>query len=624
MRGGRSTTLKVWQAACAGPRFRAQAGGRAAADHYCGCVLEPRLYRVGLLPVALVLMVVAFSLQEPPRSVRTTLAPDAFDGARAMAELERLVGAFPSRRPGDVGDDQLAARVRDDFRGAGFTVRETVHAGRTIEGTRDLRLVIGERTGTSSSRIVVVAHRDAAEPGSRAQLSGTAALLELARVVGAPRRTTRTVTLVSTSGGSGGAAGAIELARELRGDDVAAVIVLGAVAAEELTRPLVVPWSNGLGIAPLQLRRTVETALRAETGLPASQPRALSQTGRFAVPGTLGEQGPLLEAGIPAVLLSASGEAAPAADAEVSEARMQGFGRAALRAVTAIDNGPDLRSDDRPSIVVQGKVVPAWAPRLLLGVLLVPPLLALVDAFARTRRHRIDIGPWITWTLLAALPFAAMALLARLLGLTGLLPVAPAAPAPIGTLSVPVAGVIGLALAGVLAAFAVRPVRRAVAARAGADPAAPGAAIGVLLVLWVTAFALWAGNPYTAALLIPALHVWLFALLPEYRPPRGWGMAIAAVLVLPAVALGAWVASTYALSPLELAWVAALSVAGGMASPVGWLLWSVAAGAAASGVAVAWRGRARAGDDDMEITMRGPMSYAGPGSLGGVESALRR
>jgi hypothetical protein len=28
--------------------------------------------------------------------------------------------------------------------------------------------------------------------------------------------------------------------------------------------------------------------------------------------------------------------------------------------------------------------------------------------------------------------------------------------------------------------------------------------------------------------------------------------------------------------------------------------------------------------DEVEITIRGPLSYAGPGSLGGTESALRR
>ncbi|MBJ7520347.1 MAG: M28 family peptidase [Solirubrobacteraceae bacterium] len=587
-------------------------------------MLETRFYRVGLLPVALVLIVVAFSLQEPPRSVRTTLAADAFSGTRAMATLDRLADAYPVRRPGDVADDQLGQRVAGDLRTARFSVREEIHSARTIDGTRDLRLVIGERTGTSSQRIVVVAHRDAAGPGARAELSGTAALLELARVVGAPRRTSKTLMLVSTSGGSGGAAGAIELARQLAGQDVSAVLVLGALAADELRRPTVVPWSNGLGIAPLQLRRTVESALRTETGLAASQPRALSQTGRYAVPGTLGEQGPLVAAGLPAVLLSASGEAPPPADAEVSPARMQSFGRTALRVVTALDNGPAIRNDHSPSVVVQGKVIPAWAPRLLLGVLLLPPLLALVDAFARARRQRTEIGPWITWTLLAAVPFVAAALIARLIGLAGLLPVAPAAPAPISTVPAAVGALVGVALAGLLAAAAVRFPRRTVMRTVGGDAAAPGAAVGALLVLWAVTFVLWFLNPFSAALLIPALHVWLFALMPEFRPPRAWGLTLCAVLAVPAVALGAWVAATFGLDPVDLAWTALMSIAGGHASPVGWLLWSVAAGAVVSGVAIAWRGRAHAGDEDVEITMRGPRSYAGPGSLGGVESALRR
>jgi hypothetical protein len=587
-------------------------------------VLEPRFYRVGLMVVVFAVIVAAFSLAEPPRSVRTTLAADAFSGPRAMATLDRLADAFPVRRPGGVADDQLAERVAQELRDRRFAVDVSMHRGRTIDGMRDLKLVIGERPGTQNQRIVVVAHRDAAGPGARAELSGTAALLELARVVGAPRRTTRTLTLVSTSGGSGGAAGAIALAKRLEGEPVAAVLVLGAVASEQLRRPLVVPWSNSVAISPLQLRRTVETALRAETGLDGGQPRAISQTGRYAVPGTLGEQGPLVAAGLPAVLLSASGEGPPPADAPVSPARMEGIGRTALRAVTALDNGPLVENDTRPAVVVQGKVVPAWAPRLLIGILLLPPLLALVDAFARARRQRIPVTPWLQWTLLAAVPFAAAALLARVLGLTALLPVAPAAPAPIASVPITVWALVAVVLAGLLTAIAVRPARRRVAGPGGGDPAAPGAAVGTLLVLWAVSLAIWVGNPFSAALLVLALHAWLFALMPEYRPPRGWGVALCAVLAAPAAALGAWVAATYGLNPAELAWTALLSVAGGHASPVSWLLWSVAAGAVVSGIAIAWRGREHAGDDDVAITMRGPVSYAGPGSLGGVESALRR
>ena len=58
------------------------------------------------------------------------------------------------------------------------------------------------------------------------------------------------------------------------------------------------------------------------------------------------------------------------------------------------------------------------------------------------------------------------------------------------------------------------------------------------------------------------------------------------------------------------------------------LLWSVAFGCAAAVALVAARSRLNDGlaepAERVEITIRGPLSYAGPGSLGGTESALRR
>jgi hypothetical protein len=59
-------------------------------------------------------------------------------------------------------------------------------------------------------------------------------------------------------------------------------------------------------------------------------------------------------------------------------------------------------------------------------------------------------------------------------------------------------------------------------------------------------------------------------------------------------------------------------------SPLSLLLWSLLAGCAASALLVAARGRETDDDDAIPITVRGPASYAGPGSLGGTESALRR
>jgi hypothetical protein len=185
-------------------------------------------------------------------------------------------------------------------------------------------------------------------------------------------------------------------------------------------------------------------------------------------------------------------------------------------------------------------------------------------------------------------------------------------------------GLVAAALVLALAWLVLRPVALRAAGAWGRDPAAPGAAAGVLVVLSAAVVVVWVRNPYAAALLLPVLHVWLFALVPELRPPRLAGLALALLALAPLGLLVAGLHAAFGLAPLEGAWTGLLLVAGGHASPVAWLTWSAVAGALVSGVLVAWRGRARAGDDQLEITSRGPITYAGPGSLGAVDSALRR
>ncbi|MEA2150419.1 MAG: hypothetical protein QOD69_2249 [Solirubrobacteraceae bacterium] len=217
-------------------------------------MVDPRIYRAALLPVLFALVLLAFSVENRPRPLTTPIAPDAFSGDRAFnrayAQDTGLADRFADRRPGSAGDAGLADAIAAELRAApGFRVREVVRRGATIDGTRSLRTVIAERTGTIDERIVVVAHRDAAGSRAEAELSGTAALLELARVFGAPRQTRRTLTLVSTSGGSGGLAGARALAGELAGP-VGAVLVLGDLASRNVRAPLVTAWSNALGATP--------------------------------------------------------------------------------------------------------------------------------------------------------------------------------------------------------------------------------------------------------------------------------------------------------------------------------------------------------------------------------------
>ncbi|HET6448260.1 MAG TPA: M28 family peptidase [Conexibacter sp.] len=591
-------------------------------------VLDPRIYRAGFLPILFALVLVGFSLREPPRPLTTSLAPDAFDGATAFRELDRLATAAPLRRPGSAGDRLVARSVQDTLQRNGFRVGVRRFSAETVDGERQLETVIGERAGFSNRRIVVLAHRDALGRGARAELSGTAALLELARVLGG-RTLNRTLVLVSTSGGTAGLAAAERLAQEMDGSGagraaVDAVLVLGDMAGTRTDRPLVVPWSRSTALAPLALRRTVESALMTEARVRAGTIRPGVQLARLAFPLTLGEQGPFNAHGLGAVLLSASGEHAPAADAPVSESRLTAFGRTALRSIGALDGGGDVAAS-RPYVVLEHKLLPIWPVRLLAIALLLPVLLAAVDGFARVRRRRERVGSWLGWLAVGALPFVLSALLAVGLFRVGLIEAAPESPVA-GLAAAPNgAALASVALLWLLAWFALRPLLLRLLRRTdGADAAAGGAATAILLALCAATVVVWIGNPYASLLLIPALHLWLLAMAPETHVRRPVRLALWALGLLPPLLVAYAYARQFGLDPLELAWMGELLVAGGAVSLLAVLVWCVVLGCSAGALVVVLRASGGGSAAAAPITVRGPKSYAGPGSLGGTESALRR
>jgi hypothetical protein len=555
-------------------------------------LLDPRLYRAALAPVLFALILAAFSLEDRPRPLRTTLAPDAFQGRRAFQDLKQMADDFRDRRPGDAADVGLARSVAEAIGGSGlpggprpFSVRLARVNGETIDGERELVNVIASRAGAPGSQIVVVAHRDAAGAGSRAELSGTAALVELARVL-ASGNVKRTVTLVSTSGGSGGAAGARAIADQVGGAPVDAVLVLGDMASARTHKPWVVSYSNSYGMAPMRLTRTVQDAVKGGAGSDAGGPRAVTQWARLALPLTISEQGELGRSGLPAVLLSASGERTPAANARVSQATMQRFGRAALRTVEALDSGPDIGGGPEPAIVTQRKLLPAWSVRLLVASLLLAPLLVAVDGFARLRRRREPIGRGLVWTLAGALPLIVACGFAAALGATGLIEASPPAPVPPG--AIPVAGLalVSVLLVGVLCWLVLRPL---VARLSRASVSSPGTAGALLIVLVAVAVIVWLSNPYAAALMVPALHAWLLILAPGVRLRRGPALALIAVGLLPFVALVIADARSLGLGPIDSSWMALLLVAGGHVGVGTWLVGSLFAGAAGGVVAISPR-----------------------------------
>ena len=406
----------------------------------------------------------------------------------------------------------------------------------------------------------------------------------------------------------------------------------------------------------------------------------------LAFPLAPGEQGALGAAGLPAVLVQLSGERGPSPHAAVSEPRMEAVGRATLTAMDALDAAPAIETRPEAGIVLSRQIVPAWALRLLIGALLIPPLVVLVDGLARARRRHEPTSHWVLWALTCALPFLACAVCALVLGAVGAVPAIPV-PALGEALGVDASAasavllcalVLGLAWlvwpplvrrlgllplptreraagAAVLAALA-RPgrgrqrgssgkaQRAPFGVRVGAslnapvgsasgprEPAGSGvdtAGMATMLLALGLALLVWVRDPYAALLMVPGLHLMLPVASPEWRPRPLAGLGLLALALVPLALVIAFYAHGLGYGIGGVAWTALLLVAGGQVGLLAVAAWSIAFGCCAAMALVAlappadgdWVGPEQA----TEISIRGPLTYAGPGSLGGTGSALRR
>jgi hypothetical protein len=595
-------------------------------------MLDPRIYRTGLVVVALGVLVLAFSLENQPGALSSSLAPDAFNGQNVFTTMKQMAARYPDRPPGSTDDGDLASQVAGSFRqflgSAG--VRVDTFAARTVDGTRTLENVVAVRPGMESGSVVVVAHRDARGSPATAGLSGTATLIELARDI-AGETVRRTVVLASTSG-SQGTAGAIRLASTI-GGSVDAVIVLGDLAGAHVRQPIVVPWSNGLKVAPPALRNTVAAELAQQASISSGGTGLFGQFAHLAFPLTLSEQAPFGARGIPAVLLSLSGERGPAPGEPIAGAdQLTSVGRAVLATISALDGGPTVPAASS-YLLFDKKVVPGWAISLFVLVLIVPVLLTTVDGLARARRHGHAVWRWLVLVLAAAVPFALavpVVLGARLIGTLG---VAPPGPVPAGAVPLHASGIAVLAIAAAVAVgsfLLLRPVVIRFAAgpaksrRRDAEGGSEGAVAALLLVLCVVTIAIWISNPFAAALLVPALHLWLLAISPDVRFRLPLRLALLLLGLVPVALVVVYYAVTLGFGPLDAVWSATLLIAGHAVSLLAALEWSAVLGCVvtAAGIVVVTSRLPR--PEQVPVTVRGPATYAGPGSLGGTKSALRR
>jgi hypothetical protein len=524
-------------------------------------LIEPRIYRAAFIPALLAFVIAMFSLESRPPAVPQALAADVlFDGRIALAGAQRMAQQYPDRRAGTDGDQLSAGRVADSLRAQHFAV--TVDRFRSDD--QDLVNVVGRRVGESTRQLVVIAARDADRvPDLAGSSSDTASLIEIARTLEG-RVTQKTLVLASVDGSTLGSAGARRLAADLAGSGpVEAVVVLSDTGVARARGTLLIPWSETTVRTGLKLQRTVGESLLQELprGGAGRGPGTSSQFGRLAFPLGIGDQAPFLDQGFDALRLSGSGELPPEGQPAPSADRLGSIGRATLRTVFAYDAGG--RVDEQPSsfLLIAQKMLPRWSVALLVFALLLPVLAAAIDAFARVRRRREPVLPWLRWIAAGIVPFVVSLAVAEFLVLVGQAPDAPPVPLPPAVYPLDGAAALTLSICGLFFVLSWLFLRPPLAGKLP-PPDSPGAGAALSLVLAIASVAVWVVNPFAALALVPAFHLWLLVCASPVPAARPAGIALVALGLLVPFLIAVSVLVRLSLGPISGLWYGFLLVTG--------------------------------------------------------------
>jgi hypothetical protein len=510
-------------------------------------MIDLRLYRFALLAVPVVAVIAMFSLQSPPAALTGGVPPDAFDPSSAAPLAKQLADSSAYPTPGSAADNAMADQVKAQFSAIdGATVSEQRFDGSFRGHDVHLRNLIATLPGESNRQIALIAPRDVAEgSGAMTSAASTAAMLEIANSFsGAAHH--KTLVFVSTDGSSMGALGAKRFIGDYSDAGlVDAAIVLSQPALQDPSPPLVIPWSTGAQSTASQLDDTANATVSEEAATPAGDEGPIADLLRLALPAGLGEQGPLIKAGLPAVRLSSDGELPMDPSEDIPDNfdtdTFARFGRSALSLILALDASPGA-VEHGPSgyIGVAGNLLPGWTIALLALSLLAPVGLAAGFGLATGARSPLEAARGSLWAALRALPFlgALVALLAA--ALVGLLP-SPDFPFDPRTESLGLGGTLSVIVAVLLycaIAFFLRPLRPP------PPPAASIAAPAALLLACVATLGVWAANPYLGLLVALGLQAWLWA---AARPSAGRLGAAGLVLLglLPLIVLAANLAGRF-------------------------------------------------------------------------------
>jgi hypothetical protein len=579
-------------------------------------VIDFRLYRYALLAVPVAAVIAMFSLQGVPSPLSEGIPPDAFDATVAAPLAKQLAEKAPNPTPGSAADNAMADQVKTSFSQIDGAIVSEQRFDSSFHGHAvHLRNLIATLPGESNRQIALIAPRDVAQgSGAVTTAADTAAMLEIAQGFSGTAHH-KTLVFVSTDGSSIGALGAKRFVRDYSDASlVDAAIVLSQPAVQHPTAPLVIPWSTGAESTASRLADTANATVSKEVDVPAGDEGPLSDLFRVALPAGLGEQGPLINGGLPAVRLSGDGELPiePSQDTpdRFDPENFDRFGRASLSLLLSLDASPGaVQHGPNGYIGLAGNLLPGWTIAMLALTLLLPIALGAGSGLLYSAAGPSQAARAALWGALRALPFLGALLVLGLATLVGLMPSTafPFDPRTAGLGTGGTITVIVAVLAYCAVAFFLRPLRPP------APKAAPAAASAALLVAVLATVGVWIVNPYLALLVALGLQAWVAAA----AAGRGRLMAAGLVLLglLPLVALVANLAGRFQ-AGIGVWHDLLLMLSDGQIGTGIAVLGCVIAGCGVAVIAAAG-GRPERPSPDLEVD--GEISVRGPGQVGHPE-----
>lgn len=497
--------------------------------------MNARIYRGSWIVVAIPLLIAAFSVSREQPLSAPNLRP-VFGASAAITTLNDMASSYPDRSPGAAGSANVESWVETQFTQLGLSPKvDRFSADIPGLGKQSLANVSVTIPGRSPTSIVILAHRDNSGQGPSGgaddNASGTAAMLELARAyqhnseLAAPPQPAHTIVFLSTDGGAFGAIGANHYASHVApGHHVAAVIVLDSIAGKGPPRILLngdTPRSSSSVLVA-----TAFQLLSDQTGTVVPHAGFVDQLLDLAFPFSLYEQAPFVGRGISAVTFTTAGDRPPRpltdTPENISAKHLSEIGLAVEQLIAALDQGaPEPQSNSAAYIYLGGRFVHGWALQLVLLAAMLPPLVAIVDLFARCRRRQIPLRPSLR-SLGRRLGFWVFLLsLFLIFVFFGLFPGGVARPLSLdvsASVSPPL-GALTLFVFFTLGAWLITRERLLPRRETSPEDELAGYTAALLLLL-IVSIAVVSLNRYMILFLLPPLHAWIW--LPQLRGYRPW------------------------------------------------------------------------------------------------------